>query len=37
VGEVNLSKNDRLTLTLKPVADGWRPINVRKVELVPQP
>ncbi len=37
VGEVTLSKDDKLTLTLHPVADGWHPVNVRKVELIPQP
>lgn len=37
VGEVNLEKGAKITLTLRPVADGWHPVNVRKVELIPQP
>jgi alpha-L-fucosidase len=37
VGEVILTKGDKLTLTLQPVADAWHPVNVRKVELIPQP
>ena len=37
VGEVSLPKGAKITLTLRPVADGWRPVNVRKVELLPQP
>lgn len=37
VGEVTLTKGADVTLTLRPVVDGWRPVNVRKVELVPQP
>jgi len=37
VGEVSLTKGARITLTLRPVADGWHPVNVRKVELIPQP
>jgi alpha-L-fucosidase len=37
VGEVTLRKGDKPTLTLLPVADGWHPVNLRKVELVPQP
>jgi hypothetical protein len=37
VGEVTLKKGARLDLSLHPVADGWNPVNVRKVELVPQP
>ena len=37
VGEVTLKKDAKLTLTLQPVADAWHPVNVRKVELVPQP
>jgi alpha-L-fucosidase len=37
VGEVALSKGTKITLTLRPVVDGWRPVNVRKVELIPQP
>ena len=37
VGEVSLSKGTKTTLTLRPVADGWHPVNVRKVELLPQP
>jgi len=37
VGEVTLSKGAKITLTLRPVVDGWHPVNVRKVELLPQP
>ena len=37
VGEVTLTKGVKGTLTLRPVADGWTPVNVRKVELIPQP
>jgi alpha-L-fucosidase len=37
VGEVTLKKDAKFTLTLRPVADGWHPVNVRKVELIPQP
>ena len=37
VGEVSLVKGKAAKLRLRPVADGWHPVNVRKVELVPQP
>jgi len=37
VGEVTLTKGTRIALTLRPVADGWHPVKVRKVELIPQP
>lgn len=37
VGETSLSKDAPVTLTLRPVADGWHAVNVRKVELIPQP
>lgn len=37
VGEVILRKDEKTTLTLRPVVDGWHPLNVRKVELLPQP
>ena len=37
VGEVTLPKGTKITLTLCPVADAWHPVNVRKVELIPQP
>jgi alpha-L-fucosidase len=37
VGEVTLTKGTKVTLTLRPVVDGWQPVNVRKVELIPQP
>lgn len=36
-GEISLTKGAKVTLTLRPVADGWHPVNVRKVELIPQP
>lgn len=37
VGEVALKKGQQVTLTLRPVAEGWHPVSVRKVELTPQP
>lgn len=37
VGEVSLAKGQAVKLSLRSVADGWQPVNVRKVELVPQP
>lgn len=37
VGEVQLPKGTNVKLTLLPVVDGWHPVNVRKVELLPQP
>jgi hypothetical protein len=37
VGEVSLAKGQAVKLSLRPVADGWQPVNVRKVELKPQP
>jgi alpha-L-fucosidase len=36
VGEIILSKGTKVTLTLLPVAEGWAPINCRKVVLVPE-
>ncbi|MCX6880804.1 MAG: alpha-L-fucosidase [Verrucomicrobia bacterium] len=37
IGDLNLTKDTKITLTLRPVAEGWKPVNVRKVELVPEP
>jgi len=37
VGEVHLPKGEKVKLTLRPVVDGWHPVNIRKVELLPQP
>ena len=37
VGEVELTKGQKVTLRLQPVAEGWAPVNVRKVTLTPQP
>lgn len=37
VGEVTLPKDVVTRLTLRPVVDGWRPVNVRKIELIPLP
>ena len=37
LGEVSLAKGQAVKLSLRPVADGWQPVNVRKVELKPQP
>jgi len=36
VGEINLTKGAKVTLTLRPVAEGWQPVNCRKVQLVPE-
>ncbi|MEI6606936.1 MAG: alpha-L-fucosidase [Verrucomicrobiota bacterium] len=36
VGDVTLTKGAKVTLTLRPVAEGWNPINCRKVLLVPE-
>jgi len=36
VGEITLTKDTKVTLTLRPVAEGWNPINCRKVMLVPE-
>ena len=37
VGEVHLPRGEKVKLTLRPVVDGWHPVNIRKVELLPQP
>ncbi|KAB2638288.1 MAG: hypothetical protein DVB25_08160 [Verrucomicrobia bacterium] len=37
VGDITLTKGTKVTLTLRPVAEGWSPINCRKVMLVPEP
>lgn len=37
VGELNLAKGQPVALSLVPVPDGWKPVNVRKVELIPLP
>ncbi len=37
VGDVTLPENVVTRLTLRPVVDGWHPVNVRKIELVPVP
>jgi len=37
VGELTLAADNGITLTLKPVVDGWQPVHVRKVELIPLP
>lgn len=36
LGVITLTANPT-TLTLRPVPDGWSPVNVRKIELIPQP
>lgn len=36
VGEVSLNQGQKITLHLKPVADGWQPVNLNAIELVPQ-
>ena len=37
VGEISLAKGTELTLTLRPLVEGWKPVNIRKVELIPRP
>jgi hypothetical protein len=37
IGEVSLTKETKSILTLRPVADGWKPVNICKVELIPVP
>jgi alpha-L-fucosidase len=37
VGEVTLTQGAQVTLTLRPVVDGWHAVNIRKIELLPQP
>ncbi len=36
VGTVNLTKGQKITLRLQPVAEGWSPVNIRKVALAPE-
>jgi len=36
VGDIILTKGAKVTLTLRPVAEGWNPVNCRKVTLVPE-
>ena len=36
VGEVKLQKGQKLTLSLHPVVDGWSPVDMAMVELVPK-
>jgi len=36
VGDITLTKGAKVTLTLRPVAEGWNPVNCRKVTLVPE-
>ncbi len=36
VGDITLAKGAKVTLTLRPVAEGWNPVNCRKVVLVPE-
>lgn len=36
VGEVSLKQGQKITLRLQPVADGWQPVNLSSIELVPQ-
>lgn len=35
IGEIQLEKGAKLSLSLHPVADGWSPVNLRMLELVP--
>ena len=37
VGTVTLTKGKPVTLRLQPVVEGWKPVNVRKLELTPEP
>ncbi len=37
VGEVVLKAGQKFTLRLLPVADGWQPVSLDAVELLPQP
>ncbi len=34
-GELDLAKPGLTTLTVKPIADGWQPMNLRSITLVP--
>ena len=34
-GQLELLQPGRVTLTVKPVADGWQPMNLRSLTLVP--
>ena len=36
VGDITLTKGSKVTLTLRPVAEGWSPVNCRKVILMPE-
>lgn len=36
VGEIRLKKGDKVSLQLQPVAQGWQPVNVQSVELIPR-
>jgi len=36
VGSITLTKGSKATLTLRPVAEAWQPVNCRKVILVPE-
>lgn len=37
VGQITLKAAHEATLTLKAVVDGWQPVCVRRVELIPMP
>ena len=37
VGVVNLTKGQKVTLRLQPVAEGWQPVNLRKIQFTPEP
>ena len=36
VGTINLTKGVKVSLTLRPVAEGWNPVNCRKLLLIPE-
>jgi hypothetical protein len=37
VGVVELAKGKKVTLRLQPVAEGWQPVNIRKIQFTPEP
>lgn len=36
IGELRLKKGDKMSLRLQPVAQGWHPVNLHSVELIPK-
>jgi hypothetical protein len=37
VGQITLNASKEVTFTLKAVVDGWQPVHVRRVDLIPMP